>query len=138
MTETEARVSQRDVRLRDLLREAIEELHQVGLVSDHADPTDRTGWNVHGIETCGYPLCRDALAALAAADSIDDAWIEAESELPKGWWLHLRRYRLLTIDAHIYEAEAANSEHRIEEIGPTPAAALRVLAEKLRALGGAG
>lgn len=54
--------------LRELLREAIEMVHQTGSLRDHSDPDDKTGWNVHGIETCADPLCVDALAALAAHD----------------------------------------------------------------------
>jgi hypothetical protein len=54
--------------LRELLREAIEVVHQIGSLRDHADPNDKTGWNVHGIETCQDPLCVDALAALASTE----------------------------------------------------------------------
>ena len=59
---TEAR-AEREL-LRELLREAIETVHQTGTLRDHADPGDRSGWNVHGIETCRYSLCIDVLAAL--------------------------------------------------------------------------
>jgi hypothetical protein len=50
--------------LRGCLREAILQLHQTGLIRDHHDPADKTGWNVHGIETCADPLCVEALALL--------------------------------------------------------------------------
>ena len=52
-----------------LLREAIEAVHQTGSIRDHADPNDKTGWNVHGIETCEDALCVDALAALEPHDA---------------------------------------------------------------------
>jgi hypothetical protein len=40
--------------------------HQTGSIRDHADPKDRTGWNVHGIETCEDAYCLDARIALHA------------------------------------------------------------------------
>ena len=46
----------------ELIRELAETVHQTGLIRDHADPNDKTGWNVHGIETCEDSLCVDALA----------------------------------------------------------------------------
>lgn len=54
------------VPLRQLIRELAEEIHQTGSIRDHADPNDKTGWNVHGIETCEYALCVAALAATAS------------------------------------------------------------------------
>ena len=56
--------------LRELLREAIEEAHQTGLLKDHHDPAE-TGWIVHGIETCTYRLCVEAREALAATEPPD-------------------------------------------------------------------
>lgn len=52
----------------ELIAEMAPDYHFHGLVRDHADPTDKTGWNVKGIETCADPLCVEALrlAALAA------------------------------------------------------------------------
>jgi hypothetical protein len=55
----------RVARLLELVRELAETCHQTGSIRDHADPTDRTGWNVHSIETCDDSLCVDALQALA-------------------------------------------------------------------------
>jgi hypothetical protein len=52
-------------RLRELVGELAHEYHAYGLIKDHADPTDKTGWNVRGIETCGDVLCRQALAETA-------------------------------------------------------------------------
>jgi len=68
--------------LRDLIRELAETVHQTGSLRDHADPNDKTGWNVHAIETCDDGLCRDALAAidrLAASPSPLRATTEPES-----------------------------------------------------------
>jgi hypothetical protein len=53
--------------LRELLREAIETVHQTGSIRNHSDPNDKTGWHVHGIETCEDALC--GLAALARSES---------------------------------------------------------------------
>jgi hypothetical protein len=53
-----------------LIGELAEVVHQTDSLRSHADPNDKTGWNLHGIETCADPLCVDALAwraALAAA-----------------------------------------------------------------------
>ena len=55
-----------NAKLRELLREIIEDYHQVGPVRDHADPKDKTGWNRHGIETCEDTYCLDALTTIAA------------------------------------------------------------------------
>jgi hypothetical protein len=62
--------------LRELLREAIETVHQTGSIRDHSDPSDKTGWNVHGIETCADPLCEEAHNALAAPSR--DAGLDVE------------------------------------------------------------
>lgn len=67
----DALVSERET-LRELLREAIETAHQTGTIRDHSDPNDTTGWNVHGIETCGDLLCVEALAALAGRSVTPD------------------------------------------------------------------
>jgi hypothetical protein len=50
----------------DLLPDLSVAFHQTGSIRDHADPKDRTGWNVHGIETCDDSYCLDAIAAIAA------------------------------------------------------------------------
>jgi len=55
-------------RLREALRDTAEAYHQAGSLRDHADPNDRTGWHVHGIETCEDVLCLETLAALEADD----------------------------------------------------------------------
>jgi len=61
-----------------LVRELAEELHVTGPLRDHHDPSDTTGWNVYGIETCRYPLCVAALGytsttVWAAAGPRDEA-----------------------------------------------------------------
>ncbi len=48
-----------------LIRELAETVHQTGAIRDHVDRADKTGWNVHGIETCDDLLCVEALAWLA-------------------------------------------------------------------------
>lgn len=53
-----------------LIGELAVTVHQTDVVSNHADPKDKTGWNVHGIETCADPLCVDALAFEANYRSI--------------------------------------------------------------------
>ena len=50
----------------DLLPDLSVAYHQVGSIRDHADPKDRTGWNVHGIETCDDSYCLDAIATIDA------------------------------------------------------------------------
>ena len=56
-------------RLREALRDCAEAYHQTGSLRSHADPNDRTGWNLHGIETCEDDFCVEALAALAALET---------------------------------------------------------------------
>lgn len=70
----------REAALRELLREAIEIVHQTDSIRSHADPNDKTGWNVHGIETCEDRLCMDALAALAPSDPdwLDPDWLDPD------------------------------------------------------------
>lgn len=63
IAERDALIRERDV-LRELLREAIHEVHVTGSIRDHADPNDRTGWHVKGIETCADLLCVEARAVL--------------------------------------------------------------------------
>ena len=41
----------------ELLTDLSVAYHQAGSIRDHADPNDKTGWNVHGIETCGDLYC---------------------------------------------------------------------------------
>jgi len=60
------------------IRELAGAFHQVGSLRDHADPNDKTGWNVHGIETCEDPYCMDALTADAAILAIE---AEAHSQI---------------------------------------------------------
>lgn len=55
----------------DLLPELSVAYHQVGSLRDHADPKDKTGWNLHGIETCEDTYCLDALATIAALDRLE-------------------------------------------------------------------
>lgn len=43
-------------------RELGEAFHQAGSLRDHADPKDKTGWNLHDIESCEDPYCLDALS----------------------------------------------------------------------------
>jgi hypothetical protein len=50
----------------DLLPDLSVAYHQTGSIRDHADPKDRTGWNVHGIETCDDSYCTEGLAAVDA------------------------------------------------------------------------
>ena len=54
----------------DLLPDLSVAYHQVGSLRDHADPKDKTGWNLHGIETCEDVYCLDALASLAALRAV--------------------------------------------------------------------
>ena len=61
-----------DAETQSLIRELAETVHQTGSLRDHSDPNDRTGWNVHGIETCEDPLCIEALAALRASTPGDE------------------------------------------------------------------
>ena len=75
---------------------------------------------------------------MVLSDSLDAAWAEAEAALPKGWRLDC----LSNLDppaadeggwnatATLYEDVDIDHEHGQ---GPTPAAALRALAERLRA-----
>ena len=71
------------------IRELAGAFHQVGSLRDHADPNDKTGWNVHGIETCEDPYCMDALTADAAILAI-----EAEARAP----LDVERLRKLAAE----------------------------------------
>jgi hypothetical protein len=135
--------------LRELLREAIEAVHQTGSIRDHSDPNDTTGWNVHGIETCADPLCVDSLAALARSESpspegLTEAWAEAEAALPEGWhWMGVdcRPDSALFLnsqdESHRWRASIwhpNNGDKPIHGDGPTPAAALHALAARLRSL----
>lgn len=67
-------------------------------------------------------------------DSLDEAWADAEAALPEGWW-----FTALSRGHDGYVAKAHDGtviNHRVWTIekgfGPTPAAALRALAVKLR------
>jgi hypothetical protein len=65
--------SQQLVAARDnLIRELVYEYHHSGSIRDHADPKDRTGWNVKGIETCDDTLCVEARLILEGARATDD------------------------------------------------------------------
>jgi hypothetical protein len=55
-------------KLRELIGELAHDYHHTGSIRDHADPNDKTGWNVKGIETCDDVLCREARAALGGSD----------------------------------------------------------------------
>jgi hypothetical protein len=57
-------------RLAEALRDMVPVYHQTGSLRDHADPTDRTGWNVKGVETCEDESCHDALDALAVHEAL--------------------------------------------------------------------
>jgi hypothetical protein len=75
-------------------------------------------------------------------DSLDAAWAEAVAALPEGWFgPHLYGTRNYSVSDHPYKAEAfkpnpGRSDDPVADgIGPTPAAALRALAAKLREVG---
>ena len=57
-------------RVTGLILELAQTVHATGLIRDHADPTDHSGWNVKNIETCGDPLCVDALAAIRDIENV--------------------------------------------------------------------
>ena len=69
-----------------------------------------------------------------AADSLDAAWAEAEAALPEGWRLaSLLSPGDYSFDERGWEMHAQNEDGKTRRAhGPTPAAALRALAEKLR------
>lgn len=74
----------------------------------------------------------DVLVRLLAAppDSLDAAWTRVERALPEGWWLS-------NVDAQpggwFAVAVSADGEEYEEGDGPTPAAALNALADRLAA-----
>lgn len=76
---------------------------------------------------------RDALAG-----ALDVAWAEAEAALPEGWRIHM----LSVTASDEWQAVAGVREDRGQdpfialEVGPTPAAALRALTERLREVRG--
>jgi hypothetical protein len=68
-------------------------------------------------------------------ESLDDAWAEAEAALPEGWaWGHVQL--LVDDDGTNPEWQALvgcpSTNETESALGPSPAAALRALAEKLR------
>lgn len=56
----------RTERLRALLADMAPAFHATESVRDHADPTDKTGWHVKGIETCADALCVEAVRLVPA------------------------------------------------------------------------
>lgn len=72
------------------------------------------------------------------ADSLDAAWAEAEAALPDGWFIaRLELLRLPTRDRPLWQVltsrpMTSGSGAMASGEGPTPAAALRALAAKLR------
>jgi hypothetical protein len=70
LRETGAEGTARRERVIDLILSLAVELHSTGLDINHADPTDRFGWNVNGIETCRYGLCVEALATIEDIKSV--------------------------------------------------------------------
>ena len=66
------------------IRELAEAFHQVGSLRDHADPNDKTGWNLHGIETCADPYCLDALAAGVVIRAIEDEMLDKVAAAVEG------------------------------------------------------
>jgi hypothetical protein len=60
------------------------------------------------------------------------AWAEAEAALPKGMRIGALEIVALSRNATIWQAIAAKAGEVITADAPTPAAALRALAEKLR------
>lgn len=78
----------------------------------------------------------ERILAEIRADSLDAAWAEAEAALPDGWCLKL--HSDVDVDATDYLAIAQPNTEMPRDLhewapGPTPAAALRALAVKLRA-----
>jgi integrase len=82
----------------------------------------------------------DQIEAIRAAfsDSLDAAWAEAEAALPEGWGLRLtkaERHATLPGEGRVFahaKPPYGSRRPRIRGEGPTPAAALRALAAKLR------
>ena len=95
----------------------------------------------HGVRPFSRALARDLYASLLVlvreADSLDAAWQEAEAALPEGWEIWLHPYVLGDGYAakgrlHGLWYMANGPGPAVEASGPTPAAALRALAQKLR------
>ena len=85
-------------------------------------------WSVATCPDCGEPM--HIAPAKCPAGSLDAAWAEAEVALPKGWelsgverWYTPHEWIALAHEPGHSEASAG---------GPTPAAARRALAAKLR------
>ena len=57
---------------REALREAVETVHHTGSIRDHVDESDKTGWNVRGIETCRSPECVEDLDLLARLSALTE------------------------------------------------------------------
>jgi hypothetical protein len=69
----------------------------------------------------------------ALPDSLDAAWAEAEAALPDDMAMYGVQHVFQDIEADPkWEAQAGDLIHTVEDYGPTPAAALRALAAKLR------
>jgi hypothetical protein len=69
-------------------------------------------------------------------DSLDAAWAEAEAALPEGWALQVAKDRADgQAEAMAGPIEFSWPPHVVRVFGPTPAAALRALAAKLRGEG---
>jgi hypothetical protein len=107
-------------------------------------PSQGTGLvalNVEALSKAIEAIEAEAAAAEKAHDSLDAAWAEAEAALPDGWIgpslgpeLAIKRsgwvWRAFSWD------RATPRGVLIEGHGPTPAAALRALAAKLREMAG--
>ncbi len=63
-------------------------------------------------------------------DSLDIAWVDTETALPKEWWFRLSSRGLDGYCAYAYSLHSA--VYMAWGSGPTPAAALRALTAKLR------
>jgi hypothetical protein len=112
-------------------------------------PSQGTGLVALNVEALSEAISAiEAEAAEKAPDSLDAAWAEAEAALPEGWWLHA--LDAWSFDDMAWRVEAASAGHQepsdswaryhavrgpsVATYGPTPAAALRALAAKLRSL----
>lgn len=81
---------------------------------------------------------RKPQSAEAPADSLDAAWAEAEAALPEGWAID-GLYRVVARtslerewEVIVHEDDWQGDEDNHHGRGPTPAAALRALAARLR------
>jgi hypothetical protein len=95
------------------------------------DDCDEVGWDdarTSDLRPEAVHAAIDAAFAASLPGSLDAAWAEAEAALPDGWNVH----GVERIGVGNWHAAAWPLVDAVHGHGPTPAAALRALAERLR------